>query len=84
MDTANQIKEFLESQLTDAKVFVSDPYHDNTHLEAIVISEAFEGLSLLEQHKTVMKLLKGAFSTYLHALKLKTYTQKAWEKINQG
>ncbi len=48
---------------------------DGVHFHAVVISEHFEGLSLVRQQQLVNAALKDFFqSGALHALSLKTYT----------
>ena len=79
-DLTEQIKQIILSALPDATVEVSDPMNDGAHLEATVISQSFEGLSLVDQHRQVMQPLKAAFAGDLHALKLKTSTPGAKSK----
>jgi acid stress-induced BolA-like protein IbaG/YrbA len=74
-----QIKHAIEEALPGAEVHVVDPMQDNTHLEAIVISPDFEGLSLVKQHQQVMRALTNHFSSSLHALKLQTFSPKEWK-----
>ena len=62
----------------DAQVYVFDP--DGEHFEALVVSHKFENLSLVAQHKMIMKPLKNAFETSVHALGLKTFSPKKWER----
>ena len=48
---------------------------DSCNLRLIVISSIFEEMSLINQHKKIMKLLEGKFqSGDLHALSLETRT----------
>ncbi len=70
----------IKKQFPDGIVTVLDPMNDQTHLEAHVISQAFEGKGLLEQHRMVMNPLKGHFASVLHALALKTYTPEQWSQ----
>ena len=72
------VKKTLESVFVAAQIEVLDPRGDDRHLEAIVISSQFEGLSLIKQHQLVMDALKNHFNEGLHALQLKTYTPDAW------
>lgn len=74
-----QIKEAILKSLPDAEVYVIDPYNDGEHFQSIVVSPSFEGKTLVEQHKLVMKPLKEAFESHVHALALKTYTPDKWE-----
>ena len=77
-DQTKQIEEIISGALPNAQVMVRDPMNDGAHFEATVISESFVGMSLVNQHRQVMKSLKDAFSGDLHALALKTYTPEEW------
>ena len=57
-----------------------DPMQDGQHLQAIVVSPAFEGMTLIKQHQWVMKPLKEALAGAVHALGLKTLTPKQFEE----
>lgn len=78
MNQREIVKKALESALEGAQIEVLDPRGDDRHLEAIVITQQFEGLSLIQQHRLVMEALKNHFDEGLHALKLKTYTPDTW------
>jgi acid stress-induced BolA-like protein IbaG/YrbA len=79
-----EIKDIILSSLDDAEVHVHDPRSDGMHLEAVIISSRFENLSLLDQHRMVMESLKTHFDDQsLHALKLKTYSPKQWQKVKE-
>ena len=81
MSLETQIKSIIQDNLPDAEVIVHDP--DGEHVEAIVVSASFEGMSLVKQHQAVMKPLKEAFATNLHALALKTLTPEKWAEFQQ-
>jgi stress-induced morphogen len=49
-----------------------------THLAIIIVSEAFEGVSLLSRHQRIQHILKPHFETHLHALELKPYSPSEW------
>ena len=73
------IKLLLEQNLPNAEVQVQGA--DGVHFEAIVISEAFSGKSLVQQHRLVYQALQGKMENQeIHALALKTYTPDAWRK----
>ena len=76
-----EIKKIIESSVEQATAHVLDPMNDGHHLQALVISPAFEGLPLIKQHQMVMRPLKEAFQEYVHALGLKTFTPEKWEKV---
>jgi acid stress-induced BolA-like protein IbaG/YrbA len=72
------IKELIEVGLPGSIVEVMG---DGTHFEAVRVSNDFEGKTLLEQHQIVYKTLGDALKERVHALSLKTYTPKQWEKM---
>ncbi|MCB1117025.1 MAG: BolA/IbaG family iron-sulfur metabolism protein [Chlamydiia bacterium] len=83
MNTREFVQKHLENALEGSSIEVLDPRGDDCHLEAIVVSEKFEGLSLIKQHQLVMNTLKDHFNGGgLHALALKTYTPQAWKEKN--
>jgi len=80
--TLDDIKQTIEKAVPDSTAHVSDPQMDGQHLEAIVISPTFEGLTLVKQHQMVMKALKHAFANHVHALGLTTFTPEKWTETN--
>jgi stress-induced morphogen len=75
MDLA-EIEDVIEAGIPDADAEVSQPRgpEDDDHLAAVVVSPAFEGQSLVEQHDMVYDALGDRMTTDIHALELKTYT----------
>ncbi len=73
-----EIIQTIQNAIPNAEIHISDPLNDGTHLEAIVISPAFENLSRVKQQQLVMHALKDLFQTKLHALKLQTHTPQSW------
>ncbi|GMQ97105.1 MAG: BolA family transcriptional regulator [Gammaproteobacteria bacterium] len=68
--TADEVKALIESGLPDAKVAVTG---GEGKFEAEVISELFEGLSMIKQHQMVYATVNDhIISGELHALSLKT------------
>ncbi|MAS78662.1 MAG: BolA family transcriptional regulator [Candidatus Marinimicrobia bacterium] len=55
-------------------------YDGGAHYKLEIVSNAFEGLSLLEQHKLVYKALDGMIKKEIHALALKTISTSDWKK----
>lgn len=70
-----KIKSMIEAGIPGAEVKVSDTRGTGDHFSAVVISTAFEGLSLVEQHQMVYQSLKGHLTREIHALQLKTMTK---------
>jgi len=79
--TLDDIKNIIESNIPNSQAIVLDPMNDGEHLQALVISQEFEGLMLVKQHQMVMKPLKEAFATSVHALGLKTFTPQKWDDV---
>ncbi|MCR4337333.1 MAG: BolA/IbaG family iron-sulfur metabolism protein [Candidatus Omnitrophica bacterium] len=76
----DEIKQVIQLSIPDAEVYVLDPMNDGQHLQAIVISSTFEGMSLIKQHQMVMRPLKEALASAVHALGLKTFTPEKWKE----
>ena len=71
------IKQLLELNIQNAIVTITG---DGTHFEAIIVSEAFTGKTLVQQHQIVYQALGGKMGTDIHALSLQTYTPEQWDK----
>ena len=84
MISLEQVKSLIQAQLPDAEVMVRDLTGGGDHLDAVVISSAFEGKTRVKQHQLVYGALQEALnSEAIHALALKTYTPKAWQQAGQ-
>jgi stress-induced morphogen len=82
MDTA-EVERLIEEGIEDAKATVTKPRvpdedHEDAHFAAVVVSPAFEGLSLVQQHERVYDALEGYMTTDIHALEMKTYTPEGY------
>jgi len=71
-----QVERLIEDGIEDAEATVSRArgQHDDDHLAAEVVSPAFEGVSLVQQHEMVYDALEGHMTTDIHALELTTRT----------
>lgn len=74
METS-KISELISSGLNNAHVEVTDTTGGGDHFSATVISDDFEGLSLVDQHQLVYKTLGNYLTNEIHALQLKTMTK---------
>jgi acid stress-induced BolA-like protein IbaG/YrbA len=69
----NQIKALIEAGLPGARVEVTG---DGRHFEAVVVSPAFDGKTLIQRHRMVMDTVKAQVeSDELHALSIKARTE---------
>lgn len=66
--------------IPDAKVEVNDLRGDNNHLQIKVVSDAFIGKRLIQQHQMIMNLLQDSLKSELHAVILKTSTFEQTQK----
>lgn len=82
MITPEEIKQTVERALPGSTVETRDLTGGGDHWQVIIVSPAFEGKGLLEQHRMVNDALKGAMDDErIHALALKTYSPAQWEKL---
>lgn len=74
--TPEEVAERIESAIEDCEATVERARgeHDDDHLRATVVSPAFEGLGLVQQHDLVYDALGDAMTTEIHALELTTRT----------
>lgn len=69
----DEIKKIIQERLPGSEVTVRDLTGTADHWEVTVVSAAFEGKSLLEQHRLVKGFFEGEIASgRLHAFSLKT------------
>ncbi len=77
-----QLKARLEGLSQATQVEVVDMTGTEDHYQALIISPAFEGKMMIEQHRMVFKLVQSEVdSGEVHALTLKTYTPEQYVKF---
>lgn len=76
---SEDIQTMIQQGFPDAEVRVSG---DGRHFDAVVISGAFTGKTLLEQHRLVYGTLGDKMGGDIHALTIKTYTPEQWAQVN--
>jgi stress-induced morphogen len=73
--TPDQLKIRLETLSPGTRAQVVDLTGTMDHYQAMIVSPAFEGKMMIEQHRMVFKLVQAEVdSGEVHALTLKTYT----------
>jgi stress-induced morphogen len=81
--TPDQLKARIETLAPHTTVEVKDLTGTHDHYQVMVVSPAFEGKIMIEQHKMIMGILKSEIdSNEVHALSMKTYTPEQYKKIN--
>ena len=79
-----EVERLLRSRFSDAELELIDLTGTRDHYQARIVSAAFGGKTLLEQHQLVYGALGSLMSGAIHALALKTYTPEAWAKLSRG
>jgi len=82
MITPDEIKTTLANALPVSLVETQDLTGGGDHWQVILVSPAFEGKGLIDQHRMVNDALKEPLADQrIHALSLKTYSPAQWEKL---
>ena len=72
--TPENVKEYIQQGLECEYLHVDG---DGRHFEAVIVSKAFEGKWMLQQHRLVYQVL-GDRMEQIHALSMKTMTPEQW------
>jgi len=80
----NEVKALLAAGFPGADIELVDLTGTKDHYQARIVSQAFAGKSLVEQHQLVYRALGAAMSGPIHALALKTYTPEGWRTQQTG
>lgn len=80
---AEDIEAAIEDAIEDAEATVTQPRsvdhnYEDSHFAAVVVSPAFEGKNLVQQHQLVYDALGDRMTTDIHALEIKTYTPEEY------
>jgi len=83
------VEDLIEANVADAVARVTNPrIHDDededAHFAALVVSPAFEGESLVDQHQRVYDAVGDHMTRSVHALEIKTYTPDAYAEHGDG
>lgn len=78
------VEDIIKKGIPDATVMVEDMTGTRDHLAITVVSDAFKGKLLIEQHQMLMDLLKEELKSRIHAVKLQTYTQEKYQQLKKG
>lgn len=79
--TPEQVTALIEAGLPNAQVIVKSD--DNTHFEAQVVDDGFEGLRSLQRHQKVYATLGELMGREIHAMALQTLTRDEWQSAQQ-
>ena len=74
MPTPAELQERIRAALPGSEVTVDDLTGGGDHFRAEVVSDRFEGLSRIQQHKLVYDVFGSEVGGPIHALSIKTST----------
>ncbi len=74
---ADELKRIIEDGIPAAQAVVQG---DGDHFEATIVSEAFAGKSMVQQHQMVYAVLGDLLQGAVHALSFRTFTPREWDK----
>ena len=77
MPSAEELQERIADALPGAEVRVDDLTGGGDHFRAEVVSDRFEGLSRIQQHKLIYDVFGDEVGGPIHALSIKTSTPGA-------
>jgi stress-induced morphogen len=72
MPTASELQDRIAAALPGAQVRVEDLTGGGDHFRAEVVSDRFEGLSRIQQHKLIYDVFGEEVGGPIHALSIKT------------
>ena len=76
----DQITRLIEDGLPGAEARVMSD--DNTHFQALVVSEAFEGKSRIARHQLVYGTLGSLMGNEIHAMSIRAHTPDEWRELS--
>ena len=68
----DDLRQLIEEAIPEATVDVTDLTGTGDHFGVAVVSPAFEGLSLVEQHQLVYRAVGDRMNRAVHALRIHT------------
>jgi stress-induced morphogen len=74
MPSADELQDRIAAALPGAQVRVEDLTGGGDHFRAEVVSDRFEGLSRIQQHKLIYDVFGDEVGGPIHALSIKTST----------
>jgi stress-induced morphogen len=74
MPTSQELQQRIEAALPGATVSVEDTTGGGDHFRTEIVSDRFEGLTRIQQHKLVYDVFGAEVGGPIHALSIKTST----------
>lgn len=87
MTIQERIQQKLATALTPVHLDVENesrmhsvPPGSETHFKVMVVSDAFQGLGLVDRHRRIHEVLREELAGGVHALAIRAKTPAEWEK----
>jgi acid stress-induced BolA-like protein IbaG/YrbA len=77
MLSANELETYITNGLACDHIEVLG--NDGQHFEALIVSPAFVGKNMVQQHQLVYQALGDRMRSEIHALSMRTFTPEAWQ-----
>ena len=74
------MKDRLIKLFPNSQIKITDMTMEGNHFTIMIISDLFNGLSLIERHKLIYQEFQEEITTSIHALQIKTFTKLEWNK----
>ena len=72
--------QLIRAGLPGAEVVVQSD--DNTHFEALVISDRFEGKRAIARHQLIYGCLGSKMGNEIHAMSIRAHTPDEWQSLS--
>ena len=88
MQFIDEIKKLITDNLSSAQIEIIDQSQQHSghgdpnkgsHFSAVIISEDFEDLNLIQRHQKIYKILGKEMGTRIHAFSMKTVTPQEFK-----
>ena len=74
-----EITRLIENGLPGGEVRVTS--NDNTHFEALVVSDAFADKRAIARHQMIYQCLGSLMGNEIHAMSIRAHTPDEWKKL---
>ena len=78
----NEVKKLLSTQIDCEYLEVQG--EDQRHYEALVVSNAFEGMMKVKRHRLIYQALGDHMVADIHALSIKALTPEEYQRLNNN
>ena len=77
-----EIISMIKQAIPNSEVHVVDLKGTGDHFSALIISDTFEDVGLVDRHKMIYNAISNVMTIKIHAMQIKTLTKEEWAKQN--